>query len=435
MNTEQSQPKSVESPAAKTEQKSSPEESSVEIAEKMMADSEKEVSQFASDSESGLKSAEEKAAADGLEIDRRDKEELQELIQKAENMQDDLTGELLASKKIKNESINESNVDTESIINVLKKINDSKDKIFLLESIDGMLMQGVLCGLRPSCLLESGDGVDLAKRISGDNLIVKENVLLNKKLVDDVIKNNQDYFQYENLSVDEVINIYFNNIKEMPIQVGLLLGFPKKSCEDFARFSGVKNLNSLREMIPSASPDLELCNSLINAIDSHMDATVGLDGEFTIIPPERAVQIKELLYKYLPEEEAKLSWDKYQGKRINIGALAWMEWSSQPEGEKIKEKYRAFEEKKTEDIEEKTEDICLGAINKNVLETLNNEDFKEIHGLILAIKKITHTYQFSRLAAKFNAFTGSPINSAVELKEYLKMALEDFVVKKNNPNV
>mgnify|MGYP006976497370 CR=1 FL=1 len=91
MNNEQLQPKSAENPAAKMEQESSPETSSEEIGEKMISDSQQEVADFAQDSSAGLKSAEEKAAADGLEVDLRDKEELRMLDKEAQSAQDELS--------------------------------------------------------------------------------------------------------------------------------------------------------------------------------------------------------------------------------------------------------------------------------------------------------------------------------------------------------
>jgi len=181
--------------------------------------------------------------------------------------------------------------------------------------------------------------------------IVNEEGIFNKRLIQETVNNNPEYFQEaEELDVEEIIERYFINSnkiatsgKELPnIQMGLLLGYPKKAVEDFERLAKGKNLANMLEIVPRGGNDWALLQKLINSGMNDDDGDMKkkfrsgeCDGEYEIYHPETYEQAKELFYKYLPAEIAELSWKNYQCKMVYASGVYWKESTTSKEGENL----------------------------------------------------------------------------------------------------
>ncbi len=325
---------------------------------------------------------------------------------------------------------------------ILSKIKDVKTKELIFAKFDSGDIISVLYGIKPACSLDRSE-VELIRNnlILSDDFVAEGNVLFNKHLVVEVAKNNPDYFNETGLDAEKIINFYFSkeNQGKSNVQIGLLLGYPKKACEDYQRFNGKwKTLDDLGKIIPYNTADWRLCQTLADVITEHQNNNWGGDSEESpIIPPHLREDLKHLLYKYLPKNIADVSWERYQGKKIQIGGwkgVVWMEWNSNLEGEEKKEKYRSLFNNKAFQlaIEGELNILCKELINEKIAISISENDLIEIKNLALEIKYKYSNIQRgnisleSLLSVDYNSINRQPINSADDLIQYLKMLKDAY---------
>lgn len=332
---------------------------------------------------------------------------------------------------------------------LLNKTNNPEVRELILDDSESGNIQAVLLGIKPACYVGKPEyALQIKKELQlNDDFFVKEDIIFNKHLVIEIVKNNPEYFSDTELDAEKIIDrfmIHCDRSKESNdvIPEGLLLGFPKQAAEDFVRFDQkdtVRSCHALEEIIPKDSADWQLLQKLIKEESDHINKTYGENGEHPMRPPHLYAQVKELFYKYLPKELADISWDHYQGRFVKIGGVYWMEWRSSSESDQLKKKYASVLENQDHKniINDEIQKLCRDLVNEDVRNTLDENNLFYISNLARKIKDkyskreraLTLKYL---LGAKFNSRNGNPIKSARDLASYLEQLEEEYKKEDNN---
>lgn len=350
------------------------------------------------------------------------------------------------SGKLKLESFD--NKDKNYLSKILDQIKSPDVKELILDNSESGNIQAVIFGIKPSCLLNEKEASLIADNLPPESgLSAVSGVLFNKYLIEEVARNNPDYFNYSELKAEKIIEDIFVKGDGMKnaVQFGLLLGFPKQAAEDFQRMNGkAKSLFNLikDKIIPPNSPDWNLLKGLEDEERKFINENYENIGECPMRPKHIFEDVKYLFYKYLPKDIADISWEFYQGKAVKIGGIYWMEWTQSMEGEKLKKKYKEVFENPIfkNNVEQEKDNLCIELVNEKVKGTLNKENVIEIKKLSKKLRsEYSRVYQLEIiqgtrdslhlrecLGYSFNPINGKPINSAQDLIEYLKMQIEVY---------
>jgi len=134
MGIEQSTIESGEKPKTEQEVVIEAEKSPEEIEKEMLTDADKEVASFEREEKSDLESVEKKASVDGLQIDTKDRSELEELIEEAEQAKKGLV------KEIGGEDESKKNINNPNIIEIAEDKNFEGSTIIKTKDAEGRII-------------------------------------------------------------------------------------------------------------------------------------------------------------------------------------------------------------------------------------------------------------------------------------------------------